>query len=186
VSDYRRFRVEGATYFFTVVTDGRVPLLVEEQARVFLRLVYDRCRERWPFVTNAIVLLPDHLHAIWSLPPGDADYSRRWAWIKKEFTKLWLAEGNPERRVSVARARDGRRGVWQPRFWEHMIRDVDDFEKHADYIHFNPVKHGYAKSPGNWEWTTFHTWVRDGHYPTDWGGTGVAERVDTLSDTIGE
>jgi len=115
-----------------------------------------------------MVLLPDHLHALWALPPGDYSYSERWRWIKREFTRAWLASGHAERSLPMSRLREGRRGVWQRRFWEHAIRDESDLEAHFDYIHFNPVKHGLVSSPGNWPASTFHRWVSLGHYPPDW------------------
>ena len=167
--DYRRYRIEGATYFFTVVTDGRVPFLCDETARGLLSRSLTEYQTRWPFTIDAVVLLPDHLHTLWTLPPADADYSRRWAWIKKEFTKGWLACGRAEQPVSDGRARKGYRGVLQPRFWEHTVRDEDDFARHADYIHSNPVKHGYVRSPKDWEWSSFRQQVAKGWYPEDWG-----------------
>jgi putative transposase len=170
--NYRRYRVEGATYFFTVVTDSRVPFLCGDTARVLLHRVFAECRARWPFTIDAIVLLPDHLHTIWTLPEADASYSRRWGWLKKEFTKGWLEAGNAEQPVSAGRERKRYRGVFQPRFWEHLIRDEDDFIRHADYIHFNPVKHGYAKSAWDWEWSSFRQQVSKGWYPQDWAAAG--------------
>jgi putative transposase len=119
-------------------------------------------------VINSIVLAPDHLHTIWTLQPDDADYSRRWGWIKKEFTKEWLRLGGVEQAVTVGRRRERRRGIWQPRFWEHTIRDADDFEQHFDYIHYNPVKHRLARCPHGWPWSSFHRWVRAGVYTDDW------------------
>jgi putative transposase len=103
-----------------------------------------------------MVLLPDHLHSLWALPPGDARYSMRWAWTKKEFTKRWLAAGGRERPVSNSRRARHRREVWQPRFWEHTIRDEHDLERHFDYIHYNPVKHSLVTSPRHWPFSTFH------------------------------
>lgn len=184
--NFRRYRVEGATYFFTVVTDGREPLLCTEAARSLLRGLLTDCRERWPYKMHAIVLLPDHLHTLWTLPENDADYSRRWGWIKKEFTKGWLAAGNPERPVSPGRVNKRQRGVLQPRFWEHMIRDEGDFERHADYIHYNPVKHGYVQSPCDWEWSTFHQFVGSGDYPSDWGCGDVELKFDDIAARVGE
>ena len=145
----------------------------------------EECRSNRPFQTDAIVLLPDHLHAIWTLPPDDDDYSARWAWIKKEFTKGWLGAGHEERAVSAGRARDDRRGVWQPKFWEHMVRDETDMENHFDYLHYNPVKHGYVSLPREWVWSSFHRWVRAGVYDPDWGA-GEAGRFEKLAIDFGE
>jgi putative transposase len=137
---------------------------------------------------NAIVLLPDHLHTIWTLPPGDVDYSGRWNWIKHEFTRLWLEGIGTESKISESRRREGRRGVWQPRFWEHTIESDEDFERHFDYLHYNPVKHGLAASPGDWKWSSFHRWVRLGVYPRDWGrSTRIADlSFADIAHTVGE
>ena len=165
---YRRARVPGASYFFTVVTHNRTPLFRDAAARRMLRGAFQDCLAKWPFTITAIVLLPDHLHTIWTLPPGDDEYSRRWNLIKKEFTKRWLAAGGREAQISEARRREHRRGVWQPRFWEHILETDDDFERHFDYIHYNPVKHGHARCPVDWPWSSFHRWVRAGVYPKRW------------------
>jgi REP-associated tyrosine transposase len=146
VPDYRRAYVPGGMYFFTLVTERRAPILTDPNAREFLRQAFVRCRSGWPFRIEAIVLLPDHLHAIWSLPRGDANYSLRWAWIKKEFTKSWIGAGGSEEAISASRRRNRRRGVWQRRFWEHCLEDEDDLERHCDYIHYNPVKHGLVRA----------------------------------------
>ena len=184
--NWRRAKVPGGVYFFTVVTDGRRPVFADAEARTRLGTVMRRCRDRWPFETLAVVLLPDHLHAIWSLPAGDDAYSRRWGWIKKEFTKAHLRAGGSERTQSDGRRRDRRRGVWQPKFWEHTIRDEADFDAHLDYLHWNPVKHGHASAPREWEPSSFHRWVRAGVYPEDWGRTEQPPGIDRLGTTVGE
>lgn len=117
---------------------------------------------------NAIVLLPDHLHALWTLPPGDGNYSGRWSVIKKNFTLRFLASGGKDNVVSDGKLREGRRGIWQRRFWEHTVQDEDDFQVHFDSIHFNPVKHGLAKCPREWEPSSFHRYVAKGVYPAEW------------------
>ncbi len=134
------------------------------------------------------MLLPDHLHAIWSLPPGNAEYSKRWNFIKKEFTKRWLAAGGRETEISDARRREQRRGVWQPRFWEHALEKDDDFERHFDDIHDNPVKHGYVKRPRDWAWSSFHRWVRAGVYPEHWAcwNDGGDFPFNDIEKTVGE
>jgi putative transposase len=172
--NYRRCRAEGGTYFFTVVTEGRIPFLCEPRARALLRRCLRDCRERWPFHLDAIVLLPDHLHAIWTLPLREADYSKRWGWLKKEFTKAWLVDGGRETECGPSRQRHRRRGVWQRRFWEHTIRDEEDLENHFNYLHYNPVKHGLVLAPRDWPYSTFHRWVRQGVYDSAWG-TCLAE-----------
>ncbi len=169
MSDYRRYFVKGGSYFFTVVTERRYPLFNDERAREILRDALSRCENRFPYRATAMVLLPDHLHTLWTLPPDDANYSQRWQWIKREFTQAWLAAGGTEQRRNIARRKERRRGIWQRRFHEHTIRDEADWEAHFDYIHYNPVKHGLAQRPRDWPWTTFHRWVKAGHYSIDWG-----------------
>ncbi len=184
MADYRRSRIEGGTYFFTVVTHGRSPLFADVSARELLGDKLRECREAWPFEIDAIVLLPDHLHAIWTLPRGDSDYGQRWAWIKKEFTKAWLAAGGAEQPVSEVRRDRGDRGVWQPRFWEHAVEDEHDFDRHFDYVHYNPVKHGLASSPADWPHSSFRRWVARGVYDEHWGRTALT--FDDLAATAGE
>ena len=115
---------------------------------------------------DAVVVLPDHLHAVWTLTPGDADFSTRWRLIKTHFAKALPKE----ERLSAVRARRGERGIWQRRFWEHQIRDDVDYERHMDFIHYNPVKHGIAKRVSVWPYSTFHRYVSAGVYPADWSG----------------
>jgi putative transposase len=148
--------VPGGCYFFTVVTHQRRQIFREAANVSLLRSAFRHIRSRHPFELEAIVVLPDHLHCLWRLPPNDSDYSSRWREIKK-FVSRRLPE--PERR----------KGIWQPRFWEHTIRDDLDWERHLDYIHFNPVKHGWVDTPHEWPWSSFHIAVKRGWYPRDWG-----------------
>jgi putative transposase len=171
MADYRRWHIAGGTFFFTVVTHSRVPLFANEIAREILGTKIRHCQQKWPFETNAIVLLPEHLHALWTLPAGDSHYPMRWAWIKKEFTKEWLAAGGIEQKVSYSRLRRGDHGVWQPRYWEHTIRDERDFDRHFDYLHYNPVKHGHVACPHEWPYSSFHRWMTAGVYEKEWGCT---------------
>lgn len=147
--NWNRAHVPGGTYFFTVVTDQRWLLFASAVARQVLGDVLRQCRWKWPFEMRAIVLLPDHLHAIWVLPPGDDRYSGRWGRIKRDFTKCWLSAGGTQAEVRVGRRRDGRRGVWQPKFWEYTLEGKSDFERHFDYIHYNSVTYGYVRCPSN-------------------------------------
>jgi putative transposase len=168
MSDYRRAYSPGGTFFFTVVTHDRQPILCKTDARNHLRAVMRECQQTWPFEIEALVLLPDHLHTIWTLPEADSNFSRRWGWIKKTFTQRWLACGYVVADVSESKTRRHRRGVWQARFWEHQIRDERDLKSHFDYIHYNPVRHGLATCPHQWRYSTFHKWVEKGEYPADW------------------
>ena len=185
--NYRRAHIPGGTYFFTVVTHRRRRLFHLEQNRSLLGDAIRNCQRNWPFELNAIVLLPDHLHTIWTLPPGDDNYSARWSIIKKTFTASYLAEGGQDWEVSAGKQREHRRGVWQRRFWEHTIEDEDDFEAHFDYIHYNPVKHQFVRCPREWEPSSFHRWVRKGVYPADWAcGDSPPPHFPTQPDDYGE
>jgi putative transposase len=152
-----------------------------------LGTAFRQCLADWPFRVNAIVLLPDHLHTIWTLPLGDDRYSGRWSVIKKSFTSQFLAAGGIDWSVSDGKRQEGRRGVWQRRFWEHVIEDEDDFEKHFDYIHYNPVKHQLANCPSDWEPSSFHRWVKQGVYEEGWGRREAAvPPIARSKDDFGE
>lgn len=153
--NYRRARVSGGCYFFTLVAHNRRLVLTGENTRAALRAAVQAVCEEHPFRVDAWVLLPDHLHCLWRLPEGDADYSLRWAKIKR-FTRQHLGMSAREK-------------LWQPRYWEHCIRDENDFARHADYIHLNPVKHGLVRCAADWPYSTFHRFVSAGMYPEDWG-----------------
>jgi putative transposase len=167
--DYRRWLVPGATYFFTVVTYERRPIFASEEAVQRLGDVLRQVRRALPFRTIASVLMPDHLHCVWSLPSGDLDFPTRWKKTKREFTVRWIAQQEPQTDVSLSRRSKGERVVWQRRFWEHLVWDEEDLEHCCDYIHYNPVKHGYAASPADWPWSTFKKFVESGAYPAEWG-----------------
>jgi putative transposase len=165
MTNYRRNFVAGASFFFTVnLADRRQRLLIERID--LLRAAFKRVRRRHPFTIEAIVVLPEHLHTIWTLPEGDADFALRWRQIKSAFARQ-VPTGE---RVSSSRADKSERGVWQRRYWEHTLRDEEDFARHADYIHFNPVKHGHVKRVKDWPYSSFHRLVRLGLYPDDWAG----------------
>lgn len=187
MADYRRCYVPGGSFFFTVVTDRRAPILANDGARDRLRAAFRDCLKRWPFQVDALVILPEHLHAIWTLPADDADYSKRWGAIKKHFTQSWLAAGGIEQPCTESRARYRRRGVWQRRFWEHALRDECDYARHFDYLHFNPVKHGLVDSPLAWPYSSFHQWVKRGVYDREWGCVASEPLYFTgLRETVGE
>lgn len=170
MSLYRRWFVEGGTYFFTVVTQGRKALFRDPRNRKWLREAIRDVRGRAPFRVLAIVLLPDHLHTVWTLPRGDADYSGRWRQIKSLFTRSYASAGRPESCISAQRKRRHEHGVWQRRFWEHTVRDEDDLKRCVDYLHFNPVKHGLVAAVRDWPWSSFHRFVKLGEYDLRWGG----------------
>lgn len=168
MTEFRRAHQPGGTFFFTVITYDRRPIFRDRTARSLLRFAISETQRRRPFEIDAIVLLPDHLHVLWTQPPGDSDFSTRWRKIKESFTRSYLASGGHAVEVTPGQARKSQAGVWQPRFWEHVIRDDVDFRRHVDYIHFNPVKHSHATCPHAWEWSSFARWVRMGVYERDW------------------
>lgn len=167
--EYRRADVKGGTYFFTVITYRRQPVLTQPTVRAALREAIDAVRSARPFVVDAWVLLPDHLHCIWTLPPADADYPRRWGMIKRHVSRCCgeFVDLRIERNESRRKRREST--FWQRRYWEHMIRDETDYRRHADYIHWNPVKHGLVQRAIDWPYSTFHRHVRAGTYPASWG-----------------
>ncbi len=163
MSNYRRAWVPGGTYFFTVNLLDRRQRLLTEHADA-LRDAFRRTRAERPFELLAIVVLPEHLHCLWRLPAGDADNASRWRSIKARFSRaLPTGEGRSARR----RAKN-ERGIWQRRYWEHLIRDERDLQAHVDYIHINPVKHGHAARAVDWPYSSFHRYVRRGELPVDW------------------
>ena len=173
---YRRNLVPGGTYFFTVTLADRCSTVLVDEISA-LRKAFRITRRDRPFAIDAIIILPDHLHVLMTLPPDDADYSGRWKKIKSLFSR---------RVAKSAGLRPNKRGeyaLWQTRFWEHTIRDDSDFERHADYIHYNPVKHGLVSRVTDWLYSSFHRYVRLGILPDDWSGDaretghGFGERV---------
>ncbi len=165
MSRYRRATYDGGLFFFTVtVADRSSGLLVWHADR--LRRIYASVQRRYPFETVAICILPDHLHAIWSLPPGDADYSMRWNVIKAGFSRGLRETSTP----SASKLDRRERGLWQRRYWEHAIRNDVDLERHVDYIHFNPVKHGHTMQVRDWPYSSFHRYVERGLLAADWAG----------------
>lgn len=166
---YRRSNIGGGIYFFTVnLAERSGRLLVDHIAhlRDALRIV----KQRHPFHIDAMVVLPDHVHAIWTLPPGDIDYPMRWMLIKAGFSRR-LPKGE---RINASRRGKGERGIWQRRYWEHTLRDEEDFRRHVDYIHYNPVKHGYVTRPLDWSHSSIHRYIQSGLVPPDWGTATVS------------
>ena len=168
---YLRSR-SGQVYFFTLVTHERRPFLTTDAGRSALREAIRHVRQTHPFRITAIVLLPDHLHAVLELPDGDSDYSTRWRLIKSQFTRRWRETGGMEGDTSQSRQQKGERGVWQRRFYEHTCRDENDLKRCVDYIHVNPLKHGLVQRVRDWPWSSFHRYVELGEYTSDWGNAG--------------
>ena len=161
---YRRAKIEGSVFFFTVVLAERPSnLLFEEIER--LRQSYRTVQRRRAFETIAVCILPDHLHAIWALPASDVDFSTRWSLIKSGFSRGLDAQPR-----SASKIVKREKGIWQRRYWEHAIRDDTDLDRHVDYIHFNPVKHGHVKRVADWPHSSFHRYVERGLLAADWGG----------------
>ncbi len=170
---YRRSRVQGATYFFTVnLADRSSDALVRNIAA--LRASMASVKAAHPFSLLALVVLPDHMHTIWRLPENDSDYSVRWSLLKAGFSRR-IEKTEP---IAPSRALKRERGLWQRRFWEHQIRDEDDLARHVDYIHYNPVKHGWTDSPVKWAHSTLHGYVARGLLPANWGGCGCDDSAE--------
>jgi putative transposase len=161
---YLRARVPGGVYFFTVVLESRRnnDLLIRHIEH--LRDAFRRTRRDWPFIIEAICVLPEHLHCIWRLPEGDADFPTRWSLIKQRFSRQ-IPAGEA---IATSRQRKGERGIWQRRYWEHVIRDERDYRQHMDYIHYNPVRHGLVERPLDWPYSSLPKMVAAGLYPADW------------------
>jgi putative transposase len=165
MTNYRRNFLRGGSFFFTVnLAERRLRLLTAHID--LLRQAFRDVRRRHPFDIDAIVVLPDHLHSVWTLPEDDADFALRWRLIKTAFSR-GLPAGE---RISPSRAGKAERGIWQRRYWEHTLRDERDFERHIDYIHFNPVKHGHVTRVKDWPYSSFHRMVKLGIYPLGWAG----------------
>lgn len=150
---YRRVFVPGGSYFFTAVTHQRRPLFAQPDNVQILRAGFRYILQRRPFTLDAIVVLPDHLHCIWTLPAKDADYPTRWRLLKTCVTRQLATQP-----------------IWQARYWEHCLRDERDLQRHLDYIHFNPVKHGLVKRAADWPYSSFRRYVARGFYTEEWGG----------------
>jgi len=168
--NYRRAWHQGGTYFFTVTLLERHGNDLLTRHIAHLREAVRLVRHKHPFVIHGWVVLPDHLHCVIELPPGDSDFSTRWRLIKMNFSKaLPLTESR-----TAVRVRRGERGIWQRRFWEHLIRDDADFAAHMDYVHSNPLKHGLVERVVDWPYSTFHHLMNEGVYPVGWAGEGSA------------
>jgi putative transposase len=165
---YHRYYQKGGSYFFTVVTHQRQKILLNEDIRMALRDSINEVRETMPFTVEAWVLLPDHLHCIWTLPTGDDNYSLRWLLIKRGVSKRCTSYFDPKKQSTSRKSRH-ESTLWQRRFWEHHVRDEQDFERCMNYVHINPVQHGYVKQVYDYPYSTFHRYVKLGTYERSWG-----------------
>ena len=175
---YRRLFIPGATYFFTLVTHQRLPLLSDAEAVGRWHSAVRAVQRKMPFAVEGEVVLPDHLHLLWQLPEGDADYPNRLRLVKSAFTRATVAARCSPAIVSASRAAKGEQAVWQRRYWEHTIRDERDFQTHLDYIHINPVRHGLVAAAQDWPYSTFREWVARGVYEPWWGSSDMPPMPD--------
>ena len=158
--NYRRVFAPGASYFFTLtLQDRRSDLLIRKIKE--LRMAFQRVMKAYPFVIDGIVMMPEHMHICMTLPSDDINYSQRISFIKGAFSR----QIEPIEFMNSSRKTKRERGIWQRRFWEHLIRDEQDYERHLDYIHYNPVKHGHVKSPSQWPYSSIHRYINAGILP---------------------
>lgn len=168
MSHYRRKKVFGGYCFFTVFAYKRREFLTDDAVRPLLKEAFYDVRQKLPFKTHAFCLLPNHLHCLWQMPTESCDYSKRGSIIKRTFSKKYLAAGGEELQQSNSRRKKRESGVWQRRFWEHFIRDREDFYNHMHYIHYNPVKHEYCEHPEQWPYSTYQTYRDKIYHGFDW------------------
>ncbi len=165
---YIRSKSKGATYFFTVNTHQRQPILTQPINVEAIRLAIQKTKQCLPFKIDAWVVMPDHMHAIWTLPDNDHDYSKRWGIFKMSVSKTCKSHGFFQDKTQSQLKRN-ESGLWQRRFWEHEIRDENDYKTHMDYLHWNPVKHGLTSNVCDWPYSSFHKLVDKGVYEKSWG-----------------
>ncbi|MDT4292021.1 transposase [Methylomonas sp. MO1] len=178
---YRRADIKGGTYFVTVNLAGRKrTLLVDYMDQ--LRMVINKVKTTHPFHIDAMVILPDHLHAIFTFPQDDCDYPTRWMLIKAGFSR----QIPKNERINTSRLAKGERGIWQRRYWEHLIRDETDYPRHMDYVHWNPVKHGFLSRVIDWPHSTFHRYVKNGVYQPNWAGTAASGNGEDFGERYGK
>lgn len=165
--NYRRNRLAGGTYFFTATLHDRRATYLTAHIDELRQAIHDTRAAR-SFQIDAIVVLPDHLHTIWTLPSGDGDYAGRWRMLKSRFTRLLVKKG-----VDITCNAKNEYALWQRRYWEHTIRGDEGLQRHVDYVHYNPVKHGFVKHVADWPYSSFHRHVQAGLVPIDWTGMDV-------------
>jgi len=181
--NYRRVKIEGGTYFLTLVTYKREKIFLQSEARQLLLDSINHVKNIHPFYMKAFCILPDHVHLLWQMPEDDANYSTRIAEVKKRFSKHYLSDFGNLLSLNLSQAKRGESGLWQRRFWEHYIRDEEDLYRHIDYIHYNPVKHGLVDSVRDWPSSSFFDYVQEGYYEIGWG---EGYRVDQEKFNFGE
>lgn len=174
MSHYRRAIVPGGSFFFTVVTYRRRPWLAGDGPRAALRDAIERTRDKHPFDIDAWVLMPDHLHCIWTLPPGDTNFSIRWALIKRRVSMSLGESLHVEAWMTASKEKHRESTLWRRRYFEHSIRNDTDFERCMDYVHYNPVKHGLVTRVADWQWSSFHRYVAAGIYTPDWASEPIS------------
>ena len=167
--EYRRAKTPGTSYFFTVVTYQRRRFLCQGENVNLLRSAFRYVMEKHPFQMDAIVILPEHIHSLWTLPESDANFSTRWRLIKSWFSRQCNFQYQGQ--IPASRQHKGEKAIWQRRFWEHQIQDNRDFIAHVEYIHYNPVHHGLVKAPKDWAYSSFHNYVQRGIYDVMWGAS---------------
>ena len=167
--NYRRSNVAGGTYFITQVTYQREPWLCTKIVRNALREAIKKVQQKYYFLIDAFILLPEHFHCLWTLPPNNSDLSLRLRLIKSYVTKHYKKQLGINSPISQSRQKQGESNLWQRRFWEHLIVDEDDFANHCNYIHYNPVKHNLCSYPQQWEFSTISRFINQGIYPPNWG-----------------
>lgn len=182
MSRYRRATIAGGTYFFTVVSYRRQTILCDELIRNALREAIERTRQRYPFSIDAWVLLPDHLHCLWTLPEDDAEFSKRWAKIKRHVTLVCGDQYKHGKWLTASKKKHRESTLWQRRYWEHQIRDAGDFNRHVDYIHYTPVRHGLCEQPIQWPYSTLHKYVKQGKCSAHW----AVRDLDFSGEQFGE
>jgi len=167
--EYRRVYVPGGTYFFTVVTYQHRKIFHDPQACELLKVIWSKVIKNFPFTTNTFCLLPDHFHCVITLPQNDTNFSIRLREIKRLFSVSFHDEKNNS--LNCSRQKRSEKNIWQRRFWDHLIRNEKDFNNHIEYTHFNPVKHGYVNQVKDWEYSSFHKYVKSGWIDPNWGVT---------------
>lgn len=168
---YRRAILPAGTFFFTLVMHRRRPILTSNEAVDVLHVAIRSVSQSRPFHIDAMVVMPDQLHCIWTVSSGDGDFSTRWRLIKTAFTRH--CQDTLRSTPDAARQKKREQAVWQHRYWEHQIRDEADYRCHVDYIHYITVKHGLVQTALDWPLSCFGRYVRAGVYAPDWGSSSM-------------